>query len=73
MSEKHKEREEVFDEKIAYDVGFSMGQMDLVGKLQKAYEMGEVEELIEHFTPKSFEDWEKYKKEKGMNYDDRWK
>lgn len=73
MSEKDKGYEESFDEKIAYDVGFSMGQMDLVEKVKKAYKMGEVEDLIEHFTPKSFEEWEEYEKEKGMNYDDRWK
>ena len=72
MSEKHEEHANNFDEGETYEVGFAMGQMDLVGKLKKAYQMGEVEELIDHFTPKSFEDCEKYEKEKGISYDDRW-
>lgn len=52
-----------FMDKDSVEIGKSFGRYEATSEAIRAFDEGRIEEWIEYVRPKTFEEWEEYKKE----------
>lgn len=60
------------DFKTGMEVGHDLGRYDAEAEAQRAFNMGEIELWLEHYRPKSIEEWAEYDAKNGPDFSDRW-
>lgn len=55
------------------DVGADLGRYEAESEAQRAFDMGEIELWLEHYRPKTIEEWQEYEARHGKHFSDRWK
>lgn len=55
------------------DVGIGLGRFEAEEEAHRAFEEGEIELWLDHYQPRTIEEWEEYEARMGKNFSDRWK